>query len=37
VAIATTKTAVAQYAWFGKSQAKRRTTIGTAAIRATVS
>src|ERR687891_677990 len=35
--MATTKTAVAQYSWFAKSQAKRSTTIGTAATRATVS
>src|SRR6188768_3255555 len=32
-----TKTAVAQYAWLGKSHAYRSTTTGTAAIRATVS
>src|SRR6186997_2241173 len=35
--MATTKTAVAQYAWFGKFQAKSTTTTGTAATRATVS
>src|ERR671919_2490532 len=35
--MATTKTAVAQYSWFAKSQAKRSTTMGTAATRATVS
>ena len=37
VAIATTNTAVAQYAWFGKSQANRTHDQGTAATRATVS
>src|SRR5919197_1295760 len=37
VAIATTKTAVAQYAWPPKSHAYRRTTTGTAATRTIVS